>query len=103
MKVLERLVDSINRKMNSSAIKRGSEEWRTFNSVLQQAKKGTQSKHLFHCCFIMIAKQIRSLSSVSSSSVSSVSGYRTSFILFLICKEISGYNPILINSNNELS
>ena len=44
MKVLERLVDSINRKMNSSAIKRGSEEWRTFNSVLQQAKKGTQSK-----------------------------------------------------------
>jgi hypothetical protein len=39
MKVLERLVDSINRKMNSSAIKRGSEEWRTFNSVLQQAKK----------------------------------------------------------------
>ena len=41
MKVLERLVDSINRKMNSSAIKRGSEEWRTFNSVLQQVKKGT--------------------------------------------------------------
>ena len=39
MKVLERLVDSINRKMNSSAIKRGSEEWRTFNSVLQQTKK----------------------------------------------------------------
>jgi hypothetical protein len=39
MKVLERLVDSNNRKMNSSAIKRGSEEWRTFNSVLQQVKK----------------------------------------------------------------
>jgi hypothetical protein len=54
MKVLERLVDSINRKMNSSAIKRGSEEWRTFNSVLQQAKKGTQSKHLFHSIDFLI-------------------------------------------------
>lgn len=55
MKVLERLVDSINRKMNSSAIKRGSEEWRTFNSVLQQAKKGTQSKHLFHLIDFLIS------------------------------------------------
>jgi hypothetical protein len=46
MKVLERLVDSNNRKMNSSAIKRGSEEWRTFNSVLQQAKKRNSVKAL---------------------------------------------------------
>ena len=53
MKVLERLVDSINRKMNSSAIKRGSEEWRTFNSVLQQVKKGTLIA-LFHSSDFLI-------------------------------------------------